>query len=125
MCSLQFLNPLLSNTFFSNCTCFVVIHTIYNFTGLWNFGEAQNFYRHRRTSNFYFFTALICHGTYFTVCSTSKYCITYTTRTFLYQDSTYSTTTFIKLSLDNYAICLTVRVRFQFHNLCYKQNIFK
>ena len=28
--------------------------------------------RHRWTSNFYFFTALICHGTYFTVCSTSS-----------------------------------------------------
>src|SRR5690606_47069 len=84
--------------------------------------EAQNRYRRRWTRFFYNIPTLIMHGLDLTVMFTGKHIISYFQRSVLNKDRRYISFPLVKECLNDSSRRSFIRIRFQFEDLCLKQN---
>ena len=107
-------------------SCFFIRLTSYEyFSRIRNIIQTKDLNRLGRTCFFHTSSLVIHHRSYTTMSASCCDRISYVECTFLYKNSCNRSLTFIKLSLDHKTTCGTVRVRFQFHNLCCQKDHLK
>ena len=102
--------------------CLIIIMCQEYFTCTGNIGQAQDFYRGRRSCFFYSASLIINHGSYLTVCHACGNEISHMQGTFLYQYGSHGTASLIQLCLDDQTSCFSLGVGLEFHDICGQQD---